>query len=106
MGAARASKSQFRKAGKTDRQPTEMPRVSTARDETWKRLFGRALSILDTAVSAGMPAEDWSFGGGTVLMLKHHHRFSKDIDIFVPDPQHLGFLTPRLNDTAEIEMTD
>lgn len=83
-----------------------MPEVSTVREGSWKRLFARALSILDTAVSAGMPAEDWSFGGGTVLMLKHRHRFSKDIDIFVPDPQHLGFLSPRLNDTAELEMTD
>ena len=34
-------------------------------------------------------------------MLKHHHRFSKDIDIFLPDPQMLGHLTPRLNEVAE-----
>ena len=33
--------------------------------------------------------------------LKYRHRFSKDIDIFVPDPQYLGHVTPRLNDTAE-----
>lgn len=39
-------------------------------------------------------------------MLKHHHRFSKDIDIFVPEPQYLGFLTPRLNDAAETGMAD
>jgi hypothetical protein len=26
--------------------------------------------------------------------------FSKDIDIFVPDPQYLGDLTLRLSDTA------
>jgi|JFJP01.1.fsa_nt_gi hypothetical protein len=67
----------------------------------WQTLFHRAIAILDSACAAGMP-DDWSFGGGTVLMLDYHHRFSKDVDIFVPDPQYLGFLTPRLNDRAEV----
>lgn len=71
------------------------------RMKLWESLFSRALAILDHACKAGMPG-DWSFGGGTVLMLKHRHRFSKDVDIFVPDPQCLGFLTPRLNDQAEV----
>ena len=70
------------------------------RIRTWKLLFRHALSVLDSAIEAGMP-DDWSFGGGTVLMLKYHHRFSKDVDIFVPDPQCLGFLSPRLSDIAE-----
>lgn len=34
-------------------------------------------------------------------MLRYGHRFSKDIDIFVPDPQSPGFVTPRLSDVAE-----
>jgi hypothetical protein len=29
------------------------------------------------------------------------HRLSKDIDIFINDPQFLGYLTPRLSPTAE-----
>jgi hypothetical protein len=33
-------------------------------------------------------------------MLRYQHRLSKDIDIFVPDPQYLGFVTPRLSDVA------
>lgn len=33
-------------------------------------------------------------------MFRYSHRLSKDIDIFVPDPQYLGFVTPRLGDTA------
>ena len=41
-----------------------------------------------------------TFGGGTVLMFRYGHRLSKDIDIFVPDPQYLGYVTPRLSDTA------
>ena len=48
----------------------------------------------------------WSFGGGTVLMLRLNHRHSKDIDLFVPDPQYLGFVTPRLSDAAETLTTD
>lgn len=43
----------------------------------------------------------WTFGGGTVLMLRIAHRHSKDIDLFVPDPQYLGFVNPRLSDAAE-----
>lgn len=34
-------------------------------------------------------------------MRRYMHRFSKDVDIFVPDPQWLGFLTPRLNAKAD-----
>ena len=70
------------------------------RELIWKTLFTQACAILADAESHGMPAGQWTFGGGTVLMLKYRHRFSKDIDIFVPDPQYLGFLTPRLSDIA------
>jgi len=67
----------------------------------WETLFLRALDLIDSVGDAGIALHDWSFGGGTVLMRRHHHRFSKDIDIFVPDSQYLGFLTPRLNGKAE-----
>jgi len=68
---------------------------------TWETLFQRALELIDSARDSGAPLDDWSFGGGTVLMRRHHHRFSKDIDIFVTDPQFLGYLSPRLNTRAE-----
>ena len=68
----------------------------------WETLFRRALELID---SAPMAPTDWSFGGGTVLMRRYRHRFSKDVDIFVPDPQFLGYLTPRLSTKAE-SMTD
>lgn len=71
----------------------------------WETLFQRALELIDSVRESGVPLDDWSFGGGTVLMRRHHHRFSKDIDIFVPDPQFLGYLTPRLSTKAE-SMTD
>lgn len=72
----------------------------------WETLFQRALVLIDSTSAAGATLKNWSFGGGTVLMRRHHHRFSKDIDIFVPDPQYFGYLTPRLNDKAESLTTD
>jgi hypothetical protein len=39
-------------------------------------------------------------------MLRYHHRFSRDIDLFVPDPQYLGFVTPRLSEAAESITSD
>ena len=38
-------------------------------------------------------------------MLKHMHRFSRDIDIFVSDPQYVTAFSPRVNDRAEDEST-
>lgn len=67
----------------------------------WETLFQRALELIDSARESGAPLDDWSFGGGTVLMRRHHHRLSKDIDIFIPDPQFLGYLSPRLSAKAE-----
>lgn len=34
-------------------------------------------------------------------MLRFNHRQSRDIDLFVPDPQYLGYVNPRLSDAAE-----
>ena len=72
----------------------------------WEILFQRALVLIDSAQDLGPALTTWSFGGGTVLMRRHGHRFSKDIDIFVPDPQWLGYLNPRLNETTEKLTTD
>lgn len=40
-------------------------------------------------------------GGGTRLMLALDHRISDDIDLFIRDPQWIGFLSPRLSDRFE-----
>ncbi|MDR3479165.1 MAG: nucleotidyl transferase AbiEii/AbiGii toxin family protein [Burkholderiaceae bacterium] len=69
--------------------------------KTWEGLFQHALSLVDEIARHGRANPFWTFGGGTVLMLRYAHRNSKDIDIFVPDPQSLGFVTPRLSDVAE-----
>ncbi len=75
--------------------------MADTRLNTWETLFARALALVDSVGKAGIGLDDWSLGGGTVLMLRHRHRFSKDIDIFVSDPQYLTYLTPRLNAAAE-----
>lgn len=75
--------------------------MAEERLNAWETLFRRALDILDSAHRAGSMVHDWSFGGGTVLMRRYRHRVSTDIDIFVPDPQLLGYLSPRLNPVAE-----
>jgi predicted nucleotidyltransferase component of viral defense system len=38
--------------------------------------------------------DDWTFGGGTALMLQIDHRLSHDVDIFLGDPQFVGYLDP------------
>jgi len=63
-----------------------------------RALFTKAMRLLDVA---GVPSSDWTFGGGTVLMLRHSHRVSKDIDIFLDDPQWLGYFNPEISDVAE-----
>ena len=71
------------------------------RVNAWEILFRRALEIVDSVAASGTRFDDWSFGGGTVLMRRYRHRVSKDVDFFVPDPQYLGYVSPRLNDTAD-----
>lgn len=71
------------------------------RAQAWEILFGHALVIIDSVGASGTRFDDWSFGGGTALMRRYRHRVSKDVDIFVPDPQYLGYINPRLNDTAD-----
>jgi predicted nucleotidyltransferase component of viral defense system len=79
--------------------------VEEHRLAVWESLFRKALQIIDSVDADILPPDRWSFGGGTVLMRRYRHRFSKDIDIFVPDPQYLGHLSPRLNDTVEAMAT-
>jgi hypothetical protein len=66
----------------------------------WRSLFVHGLALMREMRLRTRPDALWTFGGGTVLMLRHGHRLSKDIDLFVPDPQYLGFVNPRLSDLA------
>lgn len=73
---------------------------------TWEILFRRTLKPIEDLRRRQIPVDRWTFGGGTVLMRRHRHRLSKDVDIFIDDPQFLGYLTPRLSPAAESLTTD
>jgi Nucleotidyl transferase AbiEii toxin, Type IV TA system len=74
--------------------------LDLSRPGAWTKLFPQALRLMQHLESRVAQAH-WTFGGGTVLMLRIGHRLSKDIDLFVPDPQYLGYVNPRLSDVAE-----
>lgn len=75
------------------------------RPGAWQALLAQALTLTDHLATV-VNDPTWSFGGGTVLMLRLNHRHSKDIDLFVPDPQYLGHFSPRLTDVAEALTTE
>lgn len=76
-----------------------------SRPGVWTELFPHALKLM-VHLERQTHQPQWTVGGGTVLMLRIGHRQSKDIDLFVPDPQYLGFVNPRLSDEAEEVSTD
>ena len=50
----------------------------------WIGLLQQAFRLIDDfQAKGGLSDPFWTFGGGTVLMLRYHHRKSKDIDIIV-----------------------
>ncbi|MBI5490801.1 MAG: nucleotidyl transferase AbiEii/AbiGii toxin family protein [Deltaproteobacteria bacterium] len=74
--------------------------------DTWRSLLRATLPLLDELVRRGFRAPEWTLGGGTVLMLLRQHRLSRDIDIFLGDPQYLPGLSPRVDDRAAALTTD
>jgi len=51
--------------------------------EPWEQLLLSAYSLIDSVQASLNAPLSWSLGGGTVLMLRIHHRRSKDIDAFL-----------------------
>jgi hypothetical protein len=88
------------------RKQSDMGVANLASQGVWQSLFAKALTLIDEIEKHGTKDLFWTFGGGTVLMLRYGHRMSKDIDIFVPDPQSFGYISPRLSDVAEGLTTD
>jgi len=68
-----------------------------------KKLFALAMEQLDKAEIA---CGSWTLGGGTVISEICNHRTSKDIDIFLGNPQLLTALSPRVNDAVEDKLED
>ena len=69
--------------------------MNTPQPSRWSELFDMAMSIINQANERGIDMQNWSFGGGTALMLQIDHRDSHDIDIFIDDPQYLPYLNPQ-----------
>jgi hypothetical protein len=75
-----------------------MSQASLSSDDVWQSLFQSALIVVDEIRRHGGRADPFfTFVGGTALMLRYQHRLSKDIDLFVPDPQSPAYVTPRLS---------
>ncbi|MER9255404.1 nucleotidyl transferase AbiEii/AbiGii toxin family protein [Mesorhizobium sp. M0598] len=72
-----------------------MIEVYSRRPSEWRRLFAIAADLIDQLrEKAGGFEFEWSFGGGTAMMIQINHRESHDVDIFLDDPQLLGFIDP------------
>jgi hypothetical protein len=73
--------------------------VTTPNDRpNWARLFRVACSLIRQVNSKDSIIVDWTFGGGTAMMLQIDHRESRDIDIFLSDAQMLPLLDPEKHD--------
>ncbi|MEW9617732.1 nucleotidyl transferase AbiEii/AbiGii toxin family protein [Shinella sp. S4-D37] len=72
-----------------------MVEAHNQRPSEWRRLFAIACDLLDQVrdQTGGYPFQ-WSFGGGTAMMIRIGHRESHDIDILLDDSQIWGFLDP------------
>ena len=62
-----------------------MSALDLERSGVWSGLFVHGLELM-AHLEDRVPGVHWTFGGGTVLMLRMAHRQSKDIDLFVNDP--------------------
>ncbi len=68
---------------------------------SWRVLESLAIEMVNDAAKNAAIDFKPVLGGGTRLMLSMEHRISDDIDLFIRDPQWIGYLTPRLNDRFE-----
>jgi hypothetical protein len=64
----------------------------------WARLLRIAYALIRQVNEAQQIIDVWTLGGGTAMMLQIEHRESRDIDLFLPDPQWLSFLNPETHD--------
>jgi hypothetical protein len=62
------------------------------------RLLHVAVDLIQQVNSPALIIDHWTFGGGTAMMLQIDHRESRDVDIFLQDPQLLAFLNPEKRD--------
>ena len=53
----------------------------------WQVLFDHAMHLLDELPLRARSPQEWTFGGGTAMMLQINHRLSFDVDFFTADLQ-------------------
>ncbi|MDO5056152.1 MAG: nucleotidyl transferase AbiEii/AbiGii toxin family protein [Lautropia sp.] len=83
------------------RLPTREEVISHRQHGSWRKLEQVALAIIRDVRQHGSERFNPILGGGTRLMLELDHRISHDIDLFIRDPQWIGYISPRLNDRVE-----
>lgn len=71
------------------------------KEGAWRKLAGIASTIVADAEKTAASSLHAVLGGGTRVMLALNHRISNDIDLFIRDPQWIGYLSPRLNANVE-----
>jgi hypothetical protein len=86
------------------RMTTQQDVLAHKEHGSWRQLEQLALKMVADAQSHAKLVFEPKLGGGTRLMLALEHRISDDIDLFIRDPQWIGYLTPRLNDRFEVGM--
>lgn len=79
---------------------------SRQRSSDWRSLFRIACDLIGQVNRESLIIDNWTLGGGTAMMLHIDHRESRDIDIFLLDPQLLGFLNPETHDFSFEIMPD
>jgi hypothetical protein len=80
---------------------TEADILRHRKEGAWLKLAGIASTIVDDAQKTATSSLHAVLGGGTRVMLALNHRISNDIDLFIRDPQWIGYLSPRLNANVE-----
>ena len=56
----------------------------------WEKLLARAFIVINEIDRMAAYPDGMALGGGTALTLQIDHRVSRDIDLFLPDPQLLA----------------
>jgi len=58
----------------------------------WQELLEAAFDIIDHVNKDHDLLTEWTFGGGTAMMIQIDHRESHDVDLFLDDPQLLPYV--------------
>lgn len=80
---------------------TEADILRHRNEGAWRKLASIASTIVADAQKTAGSSLHAVLGGGTRVMLALNHRISNDIDLFIRDPQWIGYLSPRLNSNVE-----